>query len=276
MSDSIRYEAICALSKVLESNIITNGNHRVILEQAIATLHQGVRPIVDVETQVAKAAPAKKPKAVKEEKAVEKVVEQSAVDPFYNEAVEFLQGETKPNPKQLQTKFKIGAKRAKEMFEAMVEVGDVKPFKRPETKPAKKEAVKSVKELIADLPEGSNPLLKAPFDLLLVLTSKDRAPYLAGLKLEDYVDNEKLSQAVSDGADKSLVDQVIRLTDRERPTPKPEMIIDWKQHESNVVKWTNAIPNGGDLFNHMAAKGVTKKVLSHFKSIATAVENNEV
>lgn len=282
MSDSIRYEAIAAISKALESTIINEGSHREHLEQSIGILHSGVRPLVGERVQSADKPKSKKSPA-KPKKTSTKLKDEDdlgletgeTVDPFAEEAAGFLKAESKPNYKQLQTKFKIGEDRAKKLFDYLVEKGDVVPYKKSTTKSGKKKTA-SVSELIADLPEGSNVLLKSPFDLLRVLAPKERGVYLAGLTLEDMVDTEKLGEAVKDGADTGLVDQIVRLSSKTRPSPKPEAIIDWKQYEKKVIGWTAMIPNGGDLFNHMGEKGLTRKVLGHFKRIAEAVENEEV
>lgn len=198
--------------------------------------------------------------------------EKQTSDPMLEQAYELLKDESKPNQTFLAKNLKVSPARAKKMLAQLVEEGRITLY----VKPAKiKKPKKSLEDVIAELPDGSNTLLKPPYNLLSVLPSKKRAPYLAGLKLEDVVDADALAAAVEEGVDRGLVDQVINLTDKTRPQVKPENQVDWKKYEKHIMKWTGIV-GGGDLWNLLSAAGISKGVLGHFKAIAEAIESGDV
>ena len=126
-------------------------------------------------------------------------------------------------------------------------------------------------DLLKTIADGGESLLvKKPYSYLIHLDEKQRATYLAGLKIDDCVDMEELERAVIEGADKTLVDQIIKLSKKKRPDVPAKSIVDAKKYEKHILAWTNKIHNGGELFNLLAEKGLSKAVLSHFKTIASA------
>lgn len=185
-----------------------------------------------------------------------------------DEAFELLKDESKPGPTLLKKTFNIATEAAVALFKA-VEPRIVE-YKETQTKKEPKKGKKQdIKKVIAGLPKGSNLLVKAPFNLIAKLDEKYHAPYLAGLKLEDMISSDNLAAAAEEGYDDTLVKHIIKYADKKRPTPKK--VVDATQYQDKIIEWTNAIPDGGDLFNHMSSAGLSKTVLANFRDIATAV-----
>lgn len=184
-----------------------------------------------------------------------------------DEAFELLKDESKPGPTLLKKTYGITTEAAVGLYKLVEKrIAEYKAEGKPTPKKGKKQDIKKV---IAGLPKGSNLLVKAPFNLIAKLDEKYHAPYLAGLKLEDMISSDNLAAAAEEGYDDTLVKHIIKYADKKRPTPKK--VVDATQYQDKIIEWTNAIPDGGDLFNHMSSAGLSKTVLANFRDIATAV-----
>ena len=179
-----------------------------------------------------------------------------------DEAFELLKDESKPGPTLLKRTFGIATEAAVALYKK------VEP-RILEYKALKKKS-KDINEVIAKLPKGTNTLLKSPLMHLKHLEPKKQARYLAGLKLEDVISSDELAKAAKDGYDSTQVDLVKKYTKKARPNAKDP--VDIKKYQDRIMEWTSMIPDGGDLFNYMAEKGLNKTVIANFRDIALAIE----
>ena len=213
---------------------------------------------------------------------------------------EVIQGESKPGPTLVHKELGVSLGIARGLLKEVTELGwlekaptfedskapshvaeSVAETKESETKEAEKvepadktltnENKRPITELIDQLPQGGdNVLLPSPYKELVALPEKQRAVYLAGLKLEDLITTEMVVAANQTGVNRMLIDQVIKLSGRERPSPPADSLVDATTHEKTIMEFTNAVENGAEIFNLLSLKGLTKAVLIHMDMIKGA------
>jgi hypothetical protein len=225
-------------------------------------------------------------------------------DDIEEQAFDLLKTEKKYGPTMLKNKLGITLGVARGVIKTLVDSGRLPPSgegplvklrpddedltDKPEVKRPKKEKLEKGKrgadkpeqpaepkhdlkhdlvELIGSLPSGTDVLLKSPYRELACLPEKQRAVYLAGHDLKDLVTAESLENATKEGVDRSLVNQVLLLKGKARPTPSEDSLLDASQFEQQIVDFSTNVVNGGEIFNLLAAKGLTKTVLKHMAMI---------
>lgn len=179
---------------------------------------------------------------------------------------ELLKDESKPGPTLIAKHFKIKKAEATKLFKAV----------KPRLVPAEKPKADNVMTIVGGLPDGPNLLVKSPFHYLAGLDKDSREQYLMGLNPKDMIDADKMKEAAGDGADKTLIKQIDSLKDSTRPTASDKDVVAPDKYQKKILGWVSAIPDGGDLFNHMSAAGLTKKVLRDLRDIAELVDNGEL
>lgn len=178
------------------------------------------------------------------------------------EGYDLLKNESKPSTALLIKRLGMEPPMAKKVLtQVNKKIKESKNEKTPNTTPV---------TLIKTLPKGKLLLVKSHLAHLIHLDEKQRTPYLTGLKLVDCIDADEIAKAVEEGADKTLVNQIVKLSKKKRPAVPNKAIVDTKKYQKHIIQWTNKIEDGGDVFNLLAEQGLSKTVLAHFKIIANA------
>lgn len=132
---------------------------------------------------------------------------------------------------------------------------------------------KSLEQLIGDLPIGDNLLVLDHLKPLIVLPEANRAIYLSGLVLKDVVSAEAIEEAVLDGVDRTLIDQIIDGANV-KAKPVADRLNLGNKNDETMVRYARlrgvyvkGIPNGRALYDVMTVNGINKRVLSDLKKI---------
>lgn len=201
-------------------------------------------------------------------------------DDLLDKAYNILKDESKPSHALLMVDLSMNKKRATAVYLKLCEQGRFTP---PVKETKKKSAKKDIMTVINDLPDGNDLLIKAPFNLLIVLDKNKRTEYLTGLKIKDMIDPQSLATAAVNGVDRTLISQIVELTDEKREPVKKALTnigvkgdADGELYAKYLTAWLAVIPEGDVLYNHMVKMGCSKRTLNDIKTIATAVKKGDV
>lgn len=211
------------------------------------------------------------------------------------QAYNILKTESRPGPTLVSRKMGITMVDARKLYTNLIDSGRIVKGQRAvdhlpnegkdgSAKPKTPPSDNNVIDLINQLPEGSDLLIPKHLQQLIALPAGKRGPYLSGLNIEDLIDADDIGRATVNGANTILVDEIIKLTKSKPPKVKKTEIIQAKKDgnereqkyfrvRSRIIK---AIPNGKELYKHMAENGLTKRVLHDLKTIAQAVTTSRV
>lgn len=210
------------------------------------------------------------------------------------DAYDVLKHESKPGPTLLVKELKVSKKDAKSLFDKLVDTGRIvkgqraeepetdndKPKKTTKKKTSKKKATKKkesdVMELINELPDGDDLLVPKHLHPLIALPEEVRAMYLSGLNLKDLITTDDIARASVNGVNTILVDQINELSGTKDVKPKNDEIIkisktgdkQAQKYYKLRAKFVSQIPQGKELYKHMARNGVTLRVLTDLREIA--------
>lgn len=210
------------------------------------------------------------------------------------DAYDVLKHESKPGPTLLVKELNISKKDAKSLFDKLVDTGRIvkgqraeepeptkdKPKKTTKKKTSKKKATKKkesdVMELINELPDGDDLLVPKHLHSLIALPEEVRAMYLSGLNLKDLITTDDIARASVNGVNTILVDQINELSGTKDVKPKDDELIkisktgnkQAQKYYKLRAKFVSQIPQGKELYKHMARNGVTLRVLTDLREIA--------
>lgn len=210
------------------------------------------------------------------------------------DAYDVLKHESKPGPSLLMKELDINKEEAFGLFDELVKSGRIvkgqraeepeptkdEPKKTTKKKTSKKKATKKkesdVMELINELPDGDDLLVPKHLHPLIALPEEVRAMYLSGLNLKDLITTDDIARASVNGVNTILVDQINELSGTKDTKPKDDEIIkisktgdkQAQKYYKLRAKFVSQIPQGKELYKHMARNGMTLRVLTDLREIA--------
>lgn len=206
------------------------------------------------------------------------VGEELTEEEMLEKAYDILKSESKPGPTYLSRAMKIEIKDARRLYSKLKREGR---FDNPPVK--EQEPEQDLMDMINELPEGTNTLVKAPYNLFNVLPEGVRAKYLCGLDIKELISPKELGQAAEDGVDLSLVNQINELARKKKPKVNHIITaIDEKGNQTGetykrrIKGWMKYIPNADKLFSHMKTGGINKHTLRDLRDIAKACKEGTV